>query len=155
MQSDRGLRQRIHHQVKDNGSQGQTNEQTTRSLGKDKGAVFEEGVKPQSVGKRGGRDSKGRFLPGSNPDRSRLGCPNKFTLIKQEIAEVWPEIKGKRRLKDFAKLSNRNFAKFMDWIVTLAKERNNGNKLEADIHFTIEEREKKLEWISHLVGQNN
>ncbi len=73
------------------------------------------------------KEGRAGFLPG-NPGRPE-GSVNKYTRIKEQLAEVFEEIDGKQMTKDFAQTGNRNFARFLDHIVALATRQNHeGNR---------------------------
>ncbi len=93
-------------------------------MGRSKSKVLEKRkrLKDRTVSNGDFRDTNGRFTAG-NPGKPE-GAVNKFTRIKEQLAEVFDEINGKQMTKDFAKTGNRNFARFLDHIVALAGKQN-------------------------------
>jgi len=72
----------------------------------------------KKMGNNGIRDEKGQFLPTHpplSPGRPK-GSRNKFTLIKDEMAEIWTEAGGKKR---FRKLFVENFPLALKYIVAI------------------------------------
>jgi len=73
----------------------------------------------------GFRDAKGRFTQCGNPKGKPKGTKNRFTLIQNEMLELWEEEIGKEKLRELIQ-TKKGFKYFLDHIVTLMPKKGNG-----------------------------
>lgn len=87
-------------------------------------------------------DNKSKYNPLANLGKYSNGGPgrppgakNKFTLIKEQIAEVWAEKEGKKK---FAKLFDEDFVKALDrTIAILPKETEDKGSTNVNIYNVV------------------
>ncbi len=65
------------------------------------------------------RDAKGRLLPGNPYGGRPKGSLNRFTKLRNDIADVFKAVGGKERLIAIAKKSDREFLQVVDRIISV------------------------------------
>lgn len=75
----------------------------------------------------------GQYGVKGGPGRE-LGSKNKFTLIKEQIAEVWAENNGKNKFKE---MFNEDFSRAIDKIIAVMPKEKEESSTENHFHLTV------------------